>query len=315
MKEHIYLYYSKNSFFLDYAIEEKIQELKIDEFNIIKYDLMENSSFDILEDLQTISFFAEQKVIIVKNIDLINKESEATVKQWIGYFAKPNPDVVLIISLPEVLDTETPIGEALFKYAFIEKVKETERKNYCVFVKEMFDKRRYKITDDAIETLLTRTNADFNLLSQEAEKLMMYAHTAKSIVKDDVLALVTKNLEENIFELTNSLLNGDKAKTVEIFYDLIARSEEPLRILNNISNKVRQLIHAKLLLDKRYTQEQIAQHFHIKSGRAYYLIKNANSMKLDILESHIKKLAKLDYEIKSGKIDKKLGVELYLLGA
>jgi DNA polymerase-3 subunit delta len=74
-------------------------------------------------------------------------------------------------------------------------------------------------------------------------------------------------------------------------------------------------MHTKLLIEKGYRQDQIAEHFHIKSGRAYYLVKNAQAVNFQILENHLKKLSKLDYEIKSGKIDKKLGLELYLLGA
>ncbi len=44
-------------------------------------------------------------------------------------------------------------------------------------------------------------------------------------------------------------------------------------------------------------------------------MKNAQKADFNILETHLKKLSKLDYDIKSGKIDKKLGLELYLLGA
>ena len=44
-------------------------------------------------------------------------------------------------------------------------------------------------------------------------------------------------------------------------------------------------------------------------------MKNANDISYKILEDYIKKLAQLDHQIKSGKIDKKIGLELFLLGA
>ena len=190
-----------------------------------------------------------------------------------------------------------------------------DKKDYPEFIKNMFKKYGYQITDDAVESLLERTNLDFNLINQEAEKLMLFAYDTKEITERAVLLLVSRNLEENIFELTNALLSKNQAKTIEIFYDLVARNEDPLRILNNIVGKVRELMHAKLLLEKGYRQDQIAEHFHIKSGRAFYLVKNAQSINFQSLENHLKKLSKLDYDIKSGKIDKKLGLELYLLGA
>lgn len=315
MAESIYLYYSNNEFLLNHKIEEKIAELNIDPFNIIKYDVLENSSDDILEDLQTVSFFAEQKVIIVRNLAEIEKEGESVVKNWISYLEKPNPDVILLVIQNELLPEDSKLGKALFNFAFIEKIKEMDKTEYPDFVKNMFKKYQYMITDDAVEALLERTNLDFTLINQEAEKLMLFAYDTKEINEKAVLLLVSRNLEENIFELTNALLSKNQPKTIEIFYDLVARNEDPLRILNNIVGKVRELMHTKLLIEKGYRQEQIAEHFHMKSGRAYYLVKNAQSISFSVLENHLKKLSKLDYDIKSGKIDKKLGLELYLLGA
>ncbi|MCR3906782.1 MAG: DNA polymerase III subunit delta [Tenericutes bacterium] len=315
MAEAIYLYHCTNEFLLNHTIEEKIKEFNVDPFNIIKYDLLENPSDDILEDLQTVSFFAETKVIVIRNIEELEKEDEYVINSWISYFEKPNPDVILIIAVSQLLPDTSALGAALFKYAFIEKVKDMEKKDYPEFIKNMFKKYQYTITDDAVDALLERTNLDFNLINQEAEKLMLFAYDTKEIHEKAVTLLVSRNLEENIFELTNALLSKNQTKTIEIFYDLIARNEDPLRILNNIVGKVRELMHAKLLLDKGYRQDQIAEHFHIKSGRAYYLVKNAQSVNFQILENHLKKLSKLDYDIKSGKIDKKLGLELYLLGA
>lgn len=315
MAESIYLYYSNNDFLLNHAVEDKIKELNVDPFNIVKYDLLENPYDDVLEDLQTVSFFAEKKVIVVRNIQELEKADEYLLQSYLNYFEKPNPDVVVIIVMNELLPESSALGAALFKFAFIEKVKEMDKKEYPDFIRNMFKKYSYTITDDAIEALLERTNLDFNLINQEAEKLMLFAYEAKEINERAVLLLVSRNLEENIFELTNALLSKNQAKTIEIFYDLIARNEDPLRILNNIVSKVRELMHTKLLLDKGYRQDQIAEHFHIKSGRAYYLVKNAQAIPFAQLENHLKKLSKLDYDIKSGKIDKKLGLELYLLGA
>ena len=145
MAESIYLFHSTNDFLLNHKIEEKIKEFNVDPFNIIKYDLLENSSDDILEDLQTVSFFAEKKVIVIKNIDELEKEDEFVIKNWVTYFEKPNPDVILIIAIQELLPETSLLGGALFKYAFIEKVKDMEKKDYPDFIKNMFKKYQYQI--------------------------------------------------------------------------------------------------------------------------------------------------------------------------
>lgn len=315
MTESIYVIYGNNDFLLNLTLNQKIESFKVDPFNIVHYDLLETQSDDVLEDLQTVSFFAEKKVIVVRNIQAIEQQGENVLQTWHNYFEKPNPDCILMVVLQELLPETSPIGQQLQKYGFIEKIKDMDRKEYPMFVKNLFSKYQYQITDQAIEALLERTNMDFQLIAQESEKLMLFAYDTKVIDEKEVLLLVSRNLEENIFELTNALLSKNQQKTIEIFYDLVARNEDPIRILNNIVGKVRELMHAKLLIDKGYRQDQIADHFRIKSGRAYYLVKNAMSVSFEMLETHLSKLSKLDYEIKSGQIDKKLGLELYLLGA
>lgn len=314
MADLIYVYQSTNEYLLRKAVDERVLKLGVDPFNFMRYDLIETGSDEVLEDLQTISFFSDQKLIVVRHIASILDATEDIINAWVKYLEKPNPDVVLIIEISEDLPLTHPLGDALSKYAYIEKIKDPKQEEYPTFVKEIFDADGYEITDAAVDLLLERTNYDLTLLNQEAEKLELYTYDRKEIKEIDVMKLVSRNLEEHIYELTNALLDNHQAKTVEIFHDLIARNEDPLRILNFIVNKMRELMHAKIMIDKGLRQDEIAEYFHMTSGRAYYMIKNARNVHIQKLEDHLQKLGQLDFDIKSGKIDKKLGVELYLLG-
>lgn len=314
MAELIYTYVSKNQFLLKHAVDERIKSLDADPFNIMRYDLTETQLDDVLEDLLTISFFSEQKVIIVDQFKEIIGMDNNQIDDVIKYLANPNPDVVLIIMLDEMLPDQHPLHRAILNHTYIEKIKELDKDAYTRFVVDIFKQKGYAIALDAVAELLVRVNDDFNLLEREAEKLMLYHIDTKFIRLEDVLMLTSKNLEENIYDLTNALIQKNHTKTIDVYTDLMMRNEDPLRIMNNIANRIRELIHTKLLLEQGLSQSQIAEHFNIKSGRAYYLVKDAQSNTLSVLEHHLEQLSKLDYEIKSGKKDKKLGLELYLLG-
>lgn len=315
MEDLVYLYYGKDEFLVQMKLDEKVKSFDVDEININKYDLLENTSEDVLEDLRTISFFSNNKIVIVKNLDNVLKDDEYLINEWINYLSKPNDDVILLIVLDELIDQKLPLGKALLNYAFIEEVKVLGKDDYPNYVAKMAKKYNYKIDEDAILELVERTNNDLTMISQELEKLVLFNYDTKHINKESVVLMVNRNLEENIYELTNNLLLDNKNKTIEIYYDLIARNEDPLRIMNNIVRKIRELMHTKLLTERGYSQQDIQNHFNIKSGRAYYLIKNANEVSYSVLEDYIKRLSKLDYQIKSGQVEKKIGFELFLLGA
>ncbi|MFU8792477.1 MAG: DNA polymerase III subunit delta [Acholeplasmataceae bacterium] len=314
MSERIYVYASKNSFLLNHAVDEKLKTIQVDPFNIMRYDLTESLVDDILEDLQTISFFAEEKVIIISHFEVLKDMSQSMIDDMIKYIEKPNPDVVLIIKIDDMIPSTHPLGKAILDHTFIEEIKDLPKQAYVNFVTDRFKEKGFTISLDAANELLARINEDFHLLEQEIEKLTLYHINSKTIDIEDVMVLTSKNLEENIYELTNALIQKNHTKMIEIYADLMMRNEDPLRIINNIASKLRELVHTKLLLDQGYTQAQIAEHFNIKSGRAYYLVKDAQSMVIKVLEKHLEQLSELDYQIKSGKKDKKLGLEFYLLG-
>lgn len=315
MVDYINILYGRNKFLVQKKLNEKIAETAVEDINISRYDLNQTTSDDIIEDLRTVSFFSEKKVIVVNNIHVLLKENDSVINEWIKYIEKPNPDVYLFIILEELLDEKHELGKTLFKKSYIEEITEMKKSEYPQYVIDYLKKLSFDIDEKAVNELLVRTEYDLDLITQELEKLMLYKFDDPNIDLESVFMLVSKNLEENIYELTNSFLSNNNHKTIEIYYDLLARSEDPIRIMNSIINKIRELIHTKLLLERGYSQEDVAKHFNIKSGIAYYLIKNASSNSLESLEGHLKRLSKLDYEIKSGKIDKKLGLEIFILGA
>ncbi len=315
MTEHIYVFKGNNTYLVRQAIEERIKTLDVDPFNILRYDLTENTSDDVLEELQTVAFFADLKIVVLRHIELIDKLSDSEQKQWESYFQKPNPDVVLFVEVDTSDNLSKFLNDLISSYGYLEEVQELNKEEYPIFVTKLLEKEAYKMTKDAIEMLLDRTDYHFGLLEQELNKLKIYKFDEKEITAQDVLALVPKNLEDNIFELTNALIDNNQAKAIDIYHDLLKQNEDPLRILNFIAAKMRELFHARLLLQKGYGKTEIADHFGYSSGRAYYLIKNASSQSVLQLEAHLNRLSALDYEIKSGQKDKKLGLELYLLGA
>lgn len=314
MPDAIYVYQSANEYLLNQAVDEQIKKLEVDPFNLIRYDLLETPSAIVLEDLQTIAFFSDLKVIVVSHMESLLQDSNDILQLWAAYMKKPNPDVVLIILLTDMIDRSSILGDAIDKYAYIETIKQPSMESYPQFVKTMFEEAGYDITDAAVEALLSRTNYDLTLLTQEAEKLKIYTIDEKKINEFNVMQLVSRNLEEHIYELTNALLAKQQAKTIDIYHDLLTNNEDPLRILNVIVNKMRELMHVRILLNQGLRQDDIANYFHVSRGRAYYMVKAAKHVQIKNIETQLNKLGELDFNIKSGNIEKKLGVELYLLG-
>lgn len=314
MPDYLYIYQGIDTFLVENAVESLVKTLNVDPFNILTYDLEEQTIDHLLQEMTTVSFFSDKKIIKVKNPWFFYESSkEEGISDLIRYFKNPNEDTFVIFYLSKALDQSILISKEAKKYCRIELIKDMDKKDFEPYVKSVFKTFDYQIDDLATKELVERTNFDIVLLNNEVEKLKLYKMDQKQIALDDIIRLVSRNLEENIFELTNAILAKNKRRIMEVYGDLLEKNEDPIRIISQTSSKLKETIHTKKLLEKGYTQEKIAEFFNVKPGRAYYMVKNASSLKSRDLEKYFKRLTELDYQIKSGQIDKKIGLELFLL--
>jgi DNA polymerase III subunit delta len=314
MAERIYFLQGNNTYMLNRMAREIVDGLDLDPFNVTSYDLEDASVHDVLEDLMTVSFFGSGKAVTLKSAHLLDKLGPEDAKAFSSYLEKPNPDAVLVIVNKGPMPSSSVISKAIKTYAYIEKVSDIPVSDYPALIVKMCGDDGFSISPRTAEILVSRAGADIDLVMTEITKLKVYAADSKEILGEDVIALVSRNLDENVYDLTNALVSGNRQETYRIFRDLVDSNEDPIRIMNTVASKIRELIQVKTLLSKGFSQDRIAEHLGVKSGRAYYMVKNARAMSLPSLERHLDKLADLDYRIKSGKTDKRLGVEFYVLG-
>jgi DNA polymerase III subunit delta len=144
--------------------------------------------------------------------------------------------------------------------------------------------------------------------------LKTYKINQKMISKEDILLMVPAPIEDNIFEIVTSYIHGNIKQSISIFEDLLTQQEDPLSILTMISRKLIEIEDVKRLLSIGLDQRQIAEKMRVSNGKAYYLMKESKMLHLNDVEKTIDALNDLDYKIKSGRIDKTLGVYLFLIG-
>ena len=87
--------------------------------------------------------------------------------------------------------------------------------------------------------------------------------------------------------------------------------EEPIKLIVMVSNQFRLLLQVKLMVKNGYKQIDMANIIKEHPYRIKLAL-NSNFSQKEIIDN-MKKLYKLDYDIKNGYIDKNFGFELFLL--
>ena len=320
MSEQLYLFYGDDFYIIKQKTTQLISKYNIDEFNVTTYDMEETNIEDAVNDAATIPFMAEMKMVVVKNAYFLStdtskrKEINHNVDALQRYIERPVPESIFVIQVPyPKLDERKAITKMVKNNATVEHCTPLKDQDLRGWVKRQLGKHGISIEADALNELLNRVENNTEVLVSETSKLVLYAEDMHKVDLETIKKVVTKNVEDNVYEITNSILSNERGKALEIYNDLIMHSEDPLRILGILVNKYREILHTKLLMDDGRDKAEIADYFTATSGRTYDIMKNAKRVRKDVVESQLKKLEDLDYKIKTGQIDKNIGLELFIL--
>lgn len=306
-----YLLYGTDDFLINKEIDKIINKEKIDDNSISKYDLEIDSIKDIIEDATTVSLFDDKKIIVINNCTYFNKvkNNEDDVNLLFEYLTNSNPDTILIIiNHASSIDSTKKITKLIKDKG---KVVELTLDNIPGLVHKMFEP--YKLDLDVVSLLISRVGEDIDILAQEVDKLKAYKIDDMHITKEDVIAASQFNIDTDIFKFIDNIINKNKEEALNTYHELLKNNEEPIKIIALLASKFRLMYQASTLDKKRMSSNDIANMLGVKAYPVKLAIKASARYPEKVLLGYLKRLAILDEEIKTGKINPELGLELFIL--
>ena len=303
----------------DYLIQEEIKKImekdKIEEININKYNLENNMIDNVIEDATTISLFQDKKVIIVENAYIFSgttnkKLPEQNTDLLLDYLNHPNPNTVLIFTLiKDKIDTRKKITTLMKKNGTIKEFNTVSNINNWI-TKEL---EPYQMGKKEVEYFINRVGNNLSILKEEIDKLKLYKDNETIITQKDIEQLTHKNIDTDIFKLIDSILSVRKKEALESLEEMMKYGEEPIAIIIMLANQFRIMYQSKQLLKKGYSEREIANLLEIHEFRVKKALEKGRKYSSDKILKKLEDLADLDYQIKSGQLDKNIGLELFIL--
>jgi DNA polymerase-3 subunit delta len=306
----IYFIYGQDSFRSKRKLEEIIlgyKKVHKSGLNLIYIDAKLKDFKDFYSNLKITSMFAEKKLIILKNVfsDLkFCEEFSENVKSL-----ENSKDIVVIYEDGEP-DKRTKFFKALQKNT---KCQEFECLSPALLKKwavQEFVNNNAKINLDALDLLISFVGNDLWQMTNEINKLANYKKNS-FIKKEDVELLVKPNIENDIFKTIDALASKNKKLALSLLHKHLDNGDNVLYLLSMITYQFRNLLVIKELQNTQ-PYGQIAK----KSGlhpfvvqKSYYL---CNQFTIEQLKKIYQKIFQVDLDIKTGKIEPELALDLLL---
>ncbi len=296
-------------------INEKINEIVKDSKNVSVFDLGCNTLDDVIIEAGYYSMFDEEKFIIVKNANFFNsaKLKESDEKSLLKLLENPNNKTTIIFVCMEKVDTRKKITKIIKdKYNLINipnlKFYEIENK-----VDAYLKKLGFSISKESIKYIMDNSLNNYDVTMNEVNKLILYYDEPTYIKTEDVLNIVSKSLNNNNFLLVDAIVENDLEKSLNLLKDLKILKVEPTVLISLIARDFRIMLNVKNLLNNNKREYEIMNELKLQDWQLERYLKKVFPYKLKELENIILKLAQIDLDIKSGKIDKYIALELFIL--
>ena len=306
MKNNYLLVYD-NYYLFQEKLKDIISSTKFENASITNYDLEEEDLYNALLDLDTYSFLTEQKVIIIKNINLL--EDNQDTKHLLKYLDNPNNDNLLILTTTK-FNANKKINKELKKktnYIKLETDLNKEIKNIL---------QGYEVEAGVITKLIEYSNNNIDIIKSECDKLKQYKFDTKKITKEDVETIVIKHIGEStqiVFDLIKDIAIKDKKRAIIKYEKLKKYNVDDIALIGLLESQLRLMIQIIMFSEKNYTNKDIAATLNIHPYRiekTKELLRYSN--KKDVCNM-IKNLSNIDYKIKSGQIDNKDAIFMYII--
>ena len=307
----IYLLYGKNDYLIKEFIKKLINKEQIDDVNVINYDFSAQIMHKVIEECNTISLFSEKKLIIVNNTTLFNrvKNDDLNQDEIIDYFNNFNQDNILVfVNNQETIDNTKKITKLMKDKGIIKEFNDSDVKS---IVKNMFEP--YKISYDNINLIINRVGKDLTLLSNEIEKIKIYKDNNLDIEKEDIIKLTSINLDLSAFNFVDQITENKKEMALKIYNEMLLVNNDPTKIIPLLASKFRLIYQASELKKMGYTFNQIGTTLEQKEYSIKLALEASYKINSHKLLNILNDLADLDINIKSGKIDAKLGMQLFII--
>ncbi|HHY72948.1 MAG TPA: DNA polymerase III subunit delta [Bacillus bacterium] len=318
----LYLLYGQEEFLLDETIKLIINTVlapEEKEFNLSVFDMNEVTIDVALEDAETLPFIGEKRVVLIKDPIFLTGQKEKNkidhdLKRLEEYLESPSPDsVVIFTGHYDKVDERKKLVKLLKKNGEVFQASFMDDKAINAWIKNRVTAENMDIDDEAIELLLRLVGPKLLLLANEIEKLMLYVGKDGKINQPAIRNLVPRTLEQNVFSLVDMIVKRKTEEALLFYYDLLEQKEEPIKILSLVAAQFRLIYQVKELYKRGYGQNQTATYLKVHPFRVKLAGEQATRFSEAELQKIIANLAEIDYKMKTGKMDKKLLLELFIL--
>lgn len=308
--KQIYLLFGEEGY-LKRQYRDRLTRAMLPEGDTMNYACYEGKGIEIREviDLaETMPFFAERRLIVFENSGLF-KSGGTDLADYI----KELPESTNFVFVENEVDKRSKLYKAVKARGRAVELGFQDENTLKRWVAGLIRNENRQAGEQTIAYFLNKAGTDMENITKELEKLFCYTFGRDTITKEDVDAVCVAQITNHIFEMVDAVAQKKQKKALELYYDLLALKEPPMRILFLMIRQYRILLQVKGLLKAGYGRKEVASKAGLHPFVAGKYMDLAKRFPSGELRAIMEEGADLEQSVKTGRLTDHLAVELFLV--
>jgi DNA polymerase-3 subunit delta len=306
---NIYLFYGPETYLLNYYVKSFKDKLLDNIAMQLNYIILEGSVSvsDIISFCTTLPMFSDNKLVVLKRVGVL-KPTYAALTELFSDF----PDFTHLIIIEDTVDKRLKLYKDIVKYGL--PVEFAIQPPYALedWVKNICTKEGKSFDRPALALFMQKSEPFMTEIKNELDKLLLYTGERKRIVIDDVNNVCSFSAKTRIFDLIDSLVNGNRQKAASELNDLLSLKEPVQKIMIMISKHFIQLRQLKNLAIANTSLADATSMLGINPYAAKIMWRQCAKYQLSRLDDIIRKCYMQDLAVKSGNIDSDSALDILI---
>lgn len=263
---------------------------------------------EVIDLAETLPFFADRRLILITDSGLFKSGGEKMAE----YLANPSETTFFIFTESEI-DKRSKLYKTVQAKGYAAEFAEQDENTLKRWVAGMLGRESLKITENTVQLFLSKTGTDMENIQMELEKLICYCMGRDVVTARDVEAVCTVRASNQIFDMINAIAAKQQKQALDLYYDLLALKEPPMRILFLIARQCNMLLQVKELNSKGFDNRTIASKIGVPPFAAGKYLGQAAKFKASALRNAVERCVEAEEAVKTGRMNDKMSVEILIM--
>lgn len=264
---------------------------------------------DLIFSTDNLSLFeSEQKLTILKNLSKNRKKS--LFNELAEYIEKNHENIQMVLFETSKFDARTKLYKTIKKLGNVVETKMSSEPQLLGWIASELKQHKVKVENSVAKQILARVGTDQNLLENELGKLTLLVNSEKrEKVEQGDLEILTESKDAVIWDFMDAMTSRDKKRALHILERIYKNDSDFPYLCAMLSKQIKMLYWLK---SGSVPEEVMKKDFGVHPYTISLLRKNLSKFETPFLKLLFSKLTNLDFKVKQGKIEPKLGLILLI---